>query len=148
MRRSTSPIWRPTVSTGLSEVIGSWKTYAMSRAADPAQLGARHREQIDAVEDGAAADDRGLRQQPQERQARDALAAAGLTDDAEHLAGRERERELVDGVHGACRSRTAPKLDDLEQRSGISASSGVEDVAQSVAEQVEREAASTIARPG
>ena len=25
-RRSTSPIWRPTVSTGLSEVIGSWKT--------------------------------------------------------------------------------------------------------------------------
>ena len=24
--RSTSPIWRPTVSTGLSEVIGSWKT--------------------------------------------------------------------------------------------------------------------------
>src|SRR5438874_2341935 len=30
-RRSTAPIWRPTVSTGLSEVIGSWNTYAMSR---------------------------------------------------------------------------------------------------------------------
>jgi hypothetical protein len=29
--RSTSPIWRPTGSTGLSEVIGSWKIMAMSR---------------------------------------------------------------------------------------------------------------------
>jgi hypothetical protein len=28
--RRVSPIWRPTVSTGLSEVIGSWKIIAMS----------------------------------------------------------------------------------------------------------------------
>ena len=30
-RRSTSPIWSPTVKTGLSDVIGSWKTNEISR---------------------------------------------------------------------------------------------------------------------
>ena len=30
-RRTASPIWSPTVKTGLRELIGSWKTYAISR---------------------------------------------------------------------------------------------------------------------
>ena len=86
--RSVSPICRPTVSTGLSEVIGSWKIIEMSLPRMLAHLRAR-----------AAPADRGPRSgsrpairagrrldQPQDRQRGDGLAAAGLADDRQRLA--------------------------------------------------------------
>ena len=46
-------------------------------------------------------------QQPHDREVRDALARAGLADDAERLAARERERDVGDGLHDAVRRREA-----------------------------------------
>src|SRR6266542_4231627 len=70
-------------------------------AAHAPELARRHGEQIATLEHGLAADDRGLGQQADERHARDALAAARLADDAEHLALAEREGQPVDRVHGS-----------------------------------------------
>ena len=50
-------IWRPTVSTGFSDVIGSWKTMAMSRAAHLAHLLLGEPEEVLALEPDLAADD-------------------------------------------------------------------------------------------
>jgi hypothetical protein len=50
-------IWYPTVKTGLSEVIGSWKIMEMSRPADRPHLGLGQRGEVLAVEEDLALDD-------------------------------------------------------------------------------------------
>ena len=55
--------------------------------------------------------------QPQDRQRRDALAAARLADDRQRLAGRDRERHAVDRAHDAvAREEMRLEVVDLEQR--------------------------------
>ncbi len=84
--RSTSPIWWPTVKTGFSDVIGSWKMYAISRpridrsvrlsapiSSTPSQL-------------DRAVDGRGAGEQAGQAHRGHTLAAAGLADDREYLA--------------------------------------------------------------
>ena len=70
------------------------------------------------VEAARAARRRASRGSSREQRHRgDALAAARLADDAEHLARREREREPVDGVHGAVVGLEAHReVADVEQR--------------------------------
>ena len=88
-------IWSPTVKTGLSEVIGSWKIIEMRAAADVAhlalgQLARRSRPlEQDLARRRCARAGSGTR--PHDRQRGHALAAAGLADDAQHLA-RRRDR--------------------------------------------------------
>ena len=84
---STSPIWRPTVKHRVErrhrlledERDLRGRARARSSRGDSASRSV-------AVEQRAAADHRRLGQQPHERHARDALAAARLADDPEHLA--------------------------------------------------------------
>ena len=75
---------------------------------DPVAADRTHRrlveaEQIAALEAHRAVDDAADlgRQQPQDRQRGDALAAAGFADDAERLAGIDREADAVDGARDA-----------------------------------------------
>ena len=86
-RATASAIWSPHVKTGLSDVIGSWKIIEIalprtSRISSSAEL-----EQVAAVELDLARDDlAGALDQAHDRERGDALAAAGLADDAERLA--------------------------------------------------------------
>ena len=118
-RVSTSVTCNPIGITGFSEESGSWKIIAMSRPRMSRAGPVVELEQVRAVEDGLAADPQAglLGQQAHDRQRGDALAAAGLADQADHLAGVDREGHPVDGVHGAL---TAPgegdgEIVDLEQ---------------------------------
>ena len=85
---ATSAIWLPMVSTGLSEVIGSWKIIEMSLPRTCAHRLVVERQQVDAGELDRAADDAAGRigHQPHQRQRGDALAAAGFADDRQRLA--------------------------------------------------------------
>ena len=97
-----SAICRPTLSTGLSEVIGSWKIIEMRspRIARISLLG--EREQVAAAVAHRAAVAPGRhRHQAQDRERGDALAAARFADDAERLAVVHRERDAVDRAHRA-----------------------------------------------
>ncbi len=116
VRRSTSPICRPTVSTGFSEVIGSWKMYAMSRPRTARSARSLAPTSSVPVQPDRAGDRRALRgQQPGERHRGDALAAAGLADDAEDLARRRASKSTpstastgaVLGAEATVRSRTS-----------------------------------------
>ena len=84
-----SLICRPTVSSGLSEVIGSWKIIEMSLPRMRLHLVLAQVQQIGALETDGAADDAPGRvgDEAQDGQRGDALAAAGLADHAEGLAG-------------------------------------------------------------
>ena len=101
-----SSICRPTGSTGLSAVIGSWKIMAISRAAHLAQLarpawpagrGRCHRHGRSTCARRA--------DQAHDRAQRDALARAGFADQAEDLARRDVEIDAVDGDRHAARRR-------------------------------------------
>ena len=80
-------------------------------AADLAHVRLVHRHEVDAVEQHRAALDvpGGLRQQADDREVGDALAAARLAHEAEALAAGELERDAVDGVD---RPVVGPELDD------------------------------------
>ncbi len=65
------------------------------------QLRGGRPQQVDALEERLAGDGGRGRQQAQDRHRADALAAARLADEPEHLPGRQRERDPVDGVRGA-----------------------------------------------
>ena len=79
---------------------------------------------------------------PEQRERRDALAAARLADDPERLARRDVERDPVDGVD---RPALGPELDlqvlDVERSGSLGTASElrVEGLAQAVADQVEAE---------
>src|SRR5262249_17944779 len=77
---------------------------------------------VDAVEQHPAGHRRALGKEADERKAGDGLPAAGLADDAEHLAALDREGEPVDGMDGAVLGGEADgEIGDLEQRHGIAA---------------------------
>src|SRR5215207_8203708 len=85
-----STSWRAMRSTGLSEVIGSWKTIAMR---PPRRLRISS-EDVAALEADVAPDDAArLLEKAHERERGDALARARFADDAERFAGRDREAE-------------------------------------------------------
>ena len=103
--------------TGFSDVIGSWKIIAILRAADLAAARAlRARAGSPCPSSlhrpgriGRAVD------QPHHGQARDALAGAGLADDAERLAFLDREADAVDRLDDAVvRPERRPEIRDLE----------------------------------
>ena len=81
---SASRICRPIVSTGFSDVIGSWKIIAISRPRIRAQLAvARARSGRGRRRCARPVSTRPFaREQPEDRERGDALAAAGLADDA------------------------------------------------------------------
>ena len=83
---SASTIWLPTVSTGFSDVIGSWKIIAMSPPRISRSSFVRHLQQVLALVDRLTLRDPALRRETEDREHRDALARAGLADDPEHLA--------------------------------------------------------------
>ena len=94
---------RPTVSAGLSEVIGSWKIIAMRLpriARMPASSSfsrSSPSNRISPLVDPAGR----VRDQAQDRERGDALARAGLADDGERLAGVDVERDAIDRRHGS-----------------------------------------------
>src|SRR5439155_16742241 len=84
---------------------------------DLAQAPVVHRQQVLAVEQRLAARDRGpARVQAHDRQAGDALAAAGLADDAERLALLDLEADAVDRLDDAVvGAEIRAEIVDLEQ---------------------------------
>ena len=115
----------PTVCTGFSDVIGSWKIMAISppRISRRRSAGTVSRSsprnnavpvesevcffELEEVVDHLAAHVRrgidgepaGLLVQAEDREHRDALSAPGLADDAERLARLDGERDAVDGAN-------------------------------------------------
>ena len=91
--RSTSSIWRPTGSTGLSAVIGSWKIIAMRLARNCAQPAVAGGQQFLAAQQDAAAGGTSdaLRQQPHEVERGHRFAGAALADQAQRLARADAE---------------------------------------------------------
>ena len=87
------------MKTGLSEVIGSWKIIAMSLPRTSRMSSDDSFAQVPSVEPDLARDDpAGPLDEPQDRQRGDALAAAGLADDAQGLAVTDLEADAVDGL--------------------------------------------------
>ena len=113
-RASTSPIWAPTVCSGLSAVIGSWKIIAISPPRIDAHLRLALRAQVAAFEDDPARRGRAV-DQAEDRQRGDRLARSRLADECELLAGSDRERDVVDDRVGAEAHR---QVLDREQRRG------------------------------
>jgi hypothetical protein len=91
-------------------------------AAQRAELARRGMQDVLAVEEHLAARDRvDLRVEAHDRQAGDALAAAGLANDAESLAILDREADAVDGLDDAVvGAEMRLKVADLEQRHALS----------------------------
>ena len=92
------------MSSGFSEVIGSWKIIETFRPRisriDSGSSVSRSRP----LEQDASLHGRGpRRQQPHDRQRGYRLARAGLADDRHDLAGRDREAHAFDGTHHAGR---------------------------------------------
>ena len=77
-------------------------------AANTAHLGGRFQQQVVALEQHAArrGGELARRQQAHDGMGGDGLARAGLADHAHDLAGRDRERDVLDRVH-AVRARAA-----------------------------------------
>ena len=97
---SASRIWRPIVSTGLRLVIGSWKIIAISRPR--IRRRSESESPIRSRPSNIARTARHAtvpREDAEHGERRDALAAAGLADEAERLPRRDVERDAVDGVH-------------------------------------------------
>ena len=96
-RSSTSVTCSPTGTTGFSDDSGSWKIIAMSRPRRSRIAFSSSAEQVGALEGGLTLDGvAALGQQAHDRQRRDRLAAAGLADQADGLAGAHVEADAVD----------------------------------------------------
>ena len=101
---SGSMICRPMRSTGLSEVIGSWKIMAMSRPRSWRISSSERFSSSWPSKRMLPSDARGAgRQQAHDGQRGDRLARARLADDGHHLAGIDRIAQALDGPHGAVR---------------------------------------------
>ena len=96
----------PMVSTGLSEVIGSWKTTASSGPRRRRSSSGAQRDEVAAAEQDAAAEPGALGQQLQDGARQHGLAAARIRPRCPSvLPGRQREIDAVDGAQGAARCR-------------------------------------------
>ena len=95
-----SAIWCPTVKSGLSDVIGSWKIIEMSLPRMRLHLALGEIEQVAPVEADRAADDAPGRigDEAQNRKGGDALAATGLAHHAQRLAAAHGIGHPVDGL--------------------------------------------------
>ena len=100
---SVSVICRPIVSTGFSEVIGSWNTMPMSppRISRIASGGQLH--QVAAAEPHLSPGDAAGRvgDQPQDGQRADRLAGAAFADDGDGLARIDGPGNAVDRAHNS-----------------------------------------------
>ena len=107
LERSDSTSWSPMVITGLSEVIGSWNTMAISRPRTARMSRSlrppRSRPSKCTV---PAVTSRRIGQEPHQRQRRHALAAAEFADDAQRLARLDDEANAADGLE-----RAAPRIE-------------------------------------
>ena len=106
-RRMCSVSCCPTESIGWSDVNGSWKTIDISRPEICAQPAARHPEQLAPVEAGAPRRRRPLREQAEQREHRDRLAAPALAGDPEDLPRLDLVVDAVDDRDLARRSSAA-----------------------------------------
>ena len=101
---SGSMICSPILSTGLSDVIGSWKIMAMSR---PRMLRISSSERPSSSRPSKRTMPwdarRAGRQQPHDGQRGHGLARARFADDRHHLAGIDRVAQPLDRPHGAVR---------------------------------------------
>ena len=95
-RSSPSTICSPIVKAGFSDDIGSWKIIAIAlpRSSFSARLS---RPSSSVSFEGADDPPRRLRDQPHDRQRRDALAAARFADDGQRLARLDRKTHPVHG---------------------------------------------------
>ena len=102
---SGSMICRPIGSTGLSEVIGSWKIIEMSRPRISRISSSESVEQVAALEQDAAVRDapRGLGEQAHDRERGYRLAAAGFADQRDDLAAIDAVADAVDRADDAAR---------------------------------------------
>ena len=106
------------VSTGLSEVIGSWKIMAISLPRIWRISSSSSSSRFWPSEDDLARDDlaRRLGDQAHERQGGHALAAAALAHDAERLFLVQIERDIVDRFdHPVLGEKLGLEVFDLEQ---------------------------------
>ena len=85
-----STTWAPTGSTGLSVVVGSWKTIPTSRPRMRRSRFAVRPDHLLPAEADGAGHPRRVGQEPGDGERGDALARARLADDAEHLVRRGR----------------------------------------------------------
>ena len=100
-RRSTSSSWKPTVNTGFSDVIGSWKIIEMSAPRNARSSRGLHADDVAAAEHDLArrVDDRVLRrQQAEDGQRRHRLAGAGFADQRDRRVLRNVERNALHGL--------------------------------------------------
>ena len=93
------------VSTGFSEVIGSWKIIAMSRPRISRISSSVRSRRFAALEQDAAGDDApgGPREQPHDGERGHRLAAAGFADERHRLAGPDLVGDAFDRAHHAAR---------------------------------------------
>ena len=106
--------------TGFSDVIGSWKIIAISRAADPAQLVLGGAHQIGALV-GSRALEAGVGRagQAHQRHRRDRLAGARLPHHGQHLAGgRSKDTPSTACTTPSSVANETAQVPDLEQRLG------------------------------
>ena len=115
--RSCSAICQPTVYTGVSAVIGSWKIIAISlpRTSRISRCGScirsRPRSSTSPVDDRVRVAD-----QPHHGHHRDGLAGARLADDPDDVVDVDVQREAVDGVYDAALGAERDvQVADLEQ---------------------------------
>ena len=116
---SGSMICSPIFSTGLSEVIGSWKIMEMSRprisriSSSESSSSSRPSKRTRALGNARRAG----RQQLHDRERRYRFAGAGLADDGHHLAGIDRIAQVLDRPHRAVRGHELHiEVLDLDQR--------------------------------
>ena len=104
--------------TGLSDEVGCWKIIEIRSPRILRISSSETCQQVLTVEqDLAGLDPPGLRDEPHDRQAGHALAAAGFADEAHDLAAVDVEVDAVDGPDDAvARVERGPQALDLEQR--------------------------------
>ena len=140
-RRSTSPICRPTVNDRVQRghrLLEDERDLAAAHAAQRSLVGGR-------AGRGPSKRDRAADSAPSAGSSPSIDIAVTLLPQpdsptiAEHLAGVERERHAVDGVHGPSSSESKPRREQARRPRAAPSSRHprVEDVAQAVAEQVE-----------
>ena len=99
---SISPTCMPTSYTGFRLLVGCWKIMLIRSPRMFAHVAIAQAEQVDTVEDDLAGVDPSRRHdEAHDRQARDALAAAGLADEAHDLAAVDVEVDAGDRPHHA-----------------------------------------------
>ena len=101
--RITSVTCMPIVNTGFSDVIGSWKTMLMSLPRIARISSHESFSRSRPLKQNLAGDDpaRRIGNEAQDAQRGDALARAGLADEAEHFALPDVEIDAVDGLGDA-----------------------------------------------